>query len=451
MNTDKPSDDVTILVGAEALITGDLKEINIGPGKRGWMEGWKTIDTSLTWTVQIPQADVFEICVLAFSPKGSRIELSVNGQTLTAKLDTYANRTTLGLAKLPAGDVILRIRSASDEPDIVFYSLEVIRPDVKKAMQERAISLRADTQWLIEAKYGLMFHWTSQTVPATGEPKSYAKAVEDFDVPRFVDMVEQCGAGAIIFTTSHGEWYFPGPILLIDKMIPGRTTSRDLIMELADALNARGIKLILYQNPGHDDPEWWRLTGYEKGDKTAYFDQWCKVVEAIGKHYGEKVAGWWFDDSFFCHYPYQAPWEQMLKSSRAGHPGRLVGVNSFTFPKATDFQDYFCGEIFVNEVAEVGERFLPEGGTGRFVGGPQNGLQAVITALFEMHSGWVHVAKDTPIAMPVMNAQELVNLINHCAARKNVPFFNLEIYQDATISPASFEVFQQAARALKRH
>ena len=76
---------------------------------------------------------------------------------------------------------------------------------------------------MVAAKYGLMFHWTSQTKPRNGVPKPYCDAVRDFDANRFADMVSQMGAGFVVFTTSHAGFYFPGPNPAIDAILPGRT------------------------------------------------------------------------------------------------------------------------------------------------------------------------------------------------------------------------------------
>ena len=169
---------------------------------------------------------------------------------------------------------------------------------------------------MVAAKYGLMFHWTSQSKPREGPPLSYCDAVQNFDVDRFANMVSETGAGFVVFTTSHAGFYFPGPNPVIDSILPGRTCPRDLVGDLADALNRRHIRLELYFHPGHDDAPWWQRTHFNDADKSAYFQQWRAVISSIGNRYGKKLAGWWFDDAAFTYYPFNPDWEQMSAAAQ---------------------------------------------------------------------------------------------------------------------------------------
>ena len=131
-----------------------------------------------------------------------------------------------------------------------FRSLELIPvPPARPLRQSRqeARRARASTEWMAKAGYGLMFHWTSQSVGKDGTHKPYAQAVDDFDVKRFAEMVEETGAGYVILTIGHAESYCPAPSKP-GEIPPRKTTKRDLIAEMADALNAKGIKLMCHLN-----------------------------------------------------------------------------------------------------------------------------------------------------------------------------------------------------------
>jgi hypothetical protein len=259
-------------------------------------------------------------------------------------------------------------------------------------------------------------------------------------------MVEQMGAGHVIFTTSHADFYFPGPSKVIDSILPGRTCDRDLVADLAAALNKRNIRLILYHNPGHDDQAWWQRTYYQQ-DHHKYFDQWCEIVSDIGKRYRESLFGFWFDDALFTYYPLNAPWERMTDAAKSGNPNRLVMYNSWILPKATDFQEVFCGESDFSQGIIDGYGLLPVGGTGRFTSGPQEGLQGHITTFLE--EDWGHFKRDTPIGPPQFSTEVMVGKIRDCMSRKNVPSIDVEIYQDGTISPATFQQFVDIRRSIK--
>jgi hypothetical protein len=132
--------------------------------------------------------------------------------------------------------------------EVKVHAVEFVRPSVKEALHETALRIRkhADTAWLQNARYGMMVHWTKQSMPLKGDPKSYEQAVADFDVEAFADTMKSTGAGFVVFTTSHAMQYFPAPLKSLDAINPGRTTPRDLPGDLAAALAKRGMKLFLY-------------------------------------------------------------------------------------------------------------------------------------------------------------------------------------------------------------
>ena len=54
---------------------------------------------------------------------------------------------------------------------------------------------RANTDWLAKCHYGIGVHWTAQTVPREGPALPFQKAVEAFDLKKFVDALTHAGAG----------------------------------------------------------------------------------------------------------------------------------------------------------------------------------------------------------------------------------------------------------------
>jgi hypothetical protein len=254
------------------------------------------------------------------------------------------------------------------------------------------------------------------------------------------------GAGYIVFTTSHAEFYFPGPNKVIDEILPGRTCSRDLVGDLAQALSKHGIKLELYFHPGHDDVEWWRRTHFDD-DKDKYFDLWCRVISQIGQQYGPLIAGYWLDDATFTYYPYNAPWTKMTAAAKQGNRDRLVTYNSWILPKVSDFYEVFAGENDFSTEMISGFGFLPVGGTGKFTGGPQSGLQGQITTI--INDDWGHFKINTSISPPKYSADTMIAKIRDAIRRKNVPTFDVEIYQDGRISPQTLALFKEIRRVIK--
>ena len=279
-------------MGGDAEIFGPVAEADIGPGKRGWLQGWTGPNDIIGWQISLPSAGRYELWVVAQGGKARpTVQVAAGSGQLSARLPNRWDRTLLGSVRLPAGKSTITLRSVGEGAIKRLLSLELVRPAVRSAIAKRAAKSRPSTDWLVAGKYGLMFHWTSQTQPRHGRALGYQAAVDAFNVPRFVQTVAAAGAGHVILTTSHAEYYWPGPNAAIDKVLTGRTCKRDLIGELADALARHGIRLMLYYHPGHDDTAWWSRTGFDKPDKAAFFRQWQAVIEDAGKRYGQRLAG----------------------------------------------------------------------------------------------------------------------------------------------------------------
>jgi hypothetical protein len=439
----------TVLIAGEGEILGTAKLIDMGPGKMGWVQSWSKQSDAITWHIMVERAGDYEISsILESSGERCSIDLLIDMQRQHAACGGEGwNRVRLpGVVHLSAGLHSVGLSSDGAVPLTKFFSLEFERPGVRKRLAELGEIEQASTSWMFAAKYGLMFHWTSQSMPREGPPLSYCDAVRNFNVEVFTDMVSQTGAGFVVLTTSHAGFYFPGPNPTIDNILPGRTCPRDLIRDLADALNRQHIRLELYFNPGHDDAPWWQRTHFDE-DKSAYFAQWRAVISSIGEQYGKRLAGWWFDDAAFTYYPFNPDWEKMTAAARAGNSDRVIIYNSWIMPKLNDFYDAFAGENGDWEPQYEDLAFLPVGGTGRYTGGPQKGLQAEITAL--INGDWGHFKKDEPISPPRLSADQILPLLHDALIRKEVPLLDVEVYQDGTASPQTIELLKTVRNAIK--
>lgn len=442
------SESRTVFVGAEGTLVGKISVVNMGPGKMGWIRSWTNGD-SVTWKTTVERSGDYQIAsIIESSGSGCGLNLVLDERTFHADCgDKGWKRVEFGTLHLAAGQHAFTLSSVGDTPLAKFFSLEFVRPKVALHLVDEGRKQMVDTSWMVAAGYGLMFHWTSQTVPREGPPQSYCDAVRNFDVVRFADMVESSGAGFVVFTTSHAGFYFPGPNPVIDSILPGRTCPRDLVGDLADELNRRNIRLELYFHPGHDDKPWWERTHFDDPDKTAYFAQWRQIIAQIGRQYGKRLAGFWFDDAAFTYYPFNPSWQQMTAAARTGNPKRVVVYNSWILPKLNDFYDIFADENagWETQYEELG--YLPVGGTGRYTGGSQQGLQAELAAL--IGRDWGHFKRDTPIAPPRMTVEAFVPKIKDALSRKMVPLLAVEVYQDGSTSPETLQMLQAIHAAIK--
>ncbi|MGB6688970.1 MAG: alpha-L-fucosidase [Terracidiphilus sp.] len=440
--------DRTVLMGADAATSGTLKAIDMRAGKVGWVESWSSSDDSLTWKPRVQQSGDYEIAaILESSGKDCRLRILVDQQSAETECGEHGwTRAHFGTMHLNAGEHTIKVTSIGAKPPAKFFSLEFVRPQTSKELAAAGRRQMADTSWMVSAEYGLMFHWTSQSKPEHGPPLSYCDAVRSFDADRFADAVAETGAGFIVFTTSHAEFYFPGPNPVIDEVLPGRTCPRDLVADLVRALGRHNIRLELYFHPGHDDAPWWERTHFND-DKRAYFQLWRRIIAQIGKQYGAGLAGFWFDDGAFTYYPFNPSWQEMTAAARTGNPNRVIVYNSWILPKLNDFYDVYGGENAFWESQYEELVYLPVGGTGRFTGGPQEGLQAEMLAL--LNDDWGHFKVDTPIGPPRITADKLIEKLRDAISRKEVLVLDAEVYQDGTMSPATLQLLRTVRNEMR--
>ena len=447
-------DDVTVLMGVDARRPPELTPRYPSNHGKFFLVGWTNAEQVITWDITVPSADDYLIQVVAERKSEQALEAEVTVGTTTQQ--ATLPKTQKGWDRFPLPKPVhltpgkvtisLRLRSTDHQPFQAFVQgLELVRPAVREAQRAKALAQRSDTTWFQQARYGIFVHWTWQTKPRTGEPKPYAQAVADFDVPAFVAQMKDTGAGVVVLTTSHAYQSIPGPNRALDGILPGRTATRDLIGDLADALNKEGIRLMLYYHLGAtNDRAWQQATGFFATDTTRFFANWEAIIREVGERYGTRLAGWWFDDGSTNYYYRSPPWERLAAAAKAGNPQRIIGFNPWTVFSPTEFQDFYCGETN-QDPASVGGLLTPSG-TGRYPSGPLSGLQG--SACFTLDgTDWVHGAKNQEIRPTRFKPERLAAMLTKFIERKNVPLLNLEIYQEGTVSPATVEVFRQA-RAL---
>jgi len=429
--------------------------------------GWTRGDQTLRWTIEVPADDAYAVAVLLDRKSGPALDLRVSaGEASVAspfRPDPrgFGSRSPLD-EPLPLVmgrvDVTLQVapRVAGEPFAVEVLAVELVRPGVRDALHEEAMALRADARWMPRAGYGVMFHWTKRTMPRSGPPRPYAEAVEAFDVEGFADDVASTGAGFVVLTTAHSDQYFPAPIRALDRVLAGRTTRRDLVADLIDALGKRGIRLVLYYHLGPiEDPGWARATGLFETDSRRLFGNWEAIVGEVGERYGDKLAGWWFDDGIGNYYYRSPEWAALDRAAKRGFPGRVVCFNSWKHTAATEFQDFHCGEelvqdganAFLNRDGSFGGT-LVAGGDGRITAGAFAGLQAAAT--FEMESEWVHLERDTEAAPPKRSPAELAEILRQLQAYGATPIVNMIIYQDGRIAPRSLASMQETRALLTR-
>jgi hypothetical protein len=362
-------------------------------------------------------------------------------------IDNFERSKLEGRLHLTRGmnPVTLQITCPDQSKNLRFRCLEVVPLSASAAMtstEERARARRSSTDWFVEAKYGLMFHWTDFSLPREGPKKPYPDAVEAFDVKAFAHLVEETGAGYVIFTLNHAHPHCPAPIQAWEAVNPGMTTRRDLIGEIADALKQHGIRLLLYIN----SPTMTKLRGNirETGhyqltySEEQFTDIHKQVLTEIGSRYGERLAGYWFDSWYqsLAAYP-DVPIESVFEYCKVGNPGRIAAFNFWIFPVLTPWQDYWAGEL--NALQNPFQSRYVQHGAGK-------GFQA--HGMLTMLGPWVH-SQPGPIPPPQFSAEDLIAYVKANVEHQAVTTINIGIYQEGSIEETSRQMMRQLRQAIK--
>lgn len=287
----------------------------------------------------------------------------------------------------------------------------------------------SEMEWFSRAGYGIMVHWTSASLPRKGPSRPYSLAVEQFDVEGFVRQVARTGASYALFTLNHADPCCPAPIPAWEALHPGWTAKRDLVMELATALEACGKRLMLYVNCDIYGRMWQCQTREE------FLERILPPLRAIGERYGRHVAGYWFDTWFAAFDRFgDFPMEKVREAATAGHPGRICCFNSYIFPSVSRYQDFWSGEVV--DIVRPADAPVMQWGPGK--GLPYH----MLLVMDDM--GWVHDQQDTAIAPPRFSVGELGAYLKQTMAHGGTATVNMGIYQEGLMSGESVELLQKA-------
>jgi hypothetical protein len=462
-------DTVNVLKANVAARSASLAE---SVPKGFWIQSWNDPLQTFAWKVQVPQAGEYSVAVLVSGAQGGQIEISSQHSRISATIpqgnDHWGNNWNKilvpGWLTLPQGTSTVTVRSPNpggiatnrnNYKGMALMSLELIAHSQKAAIEKRIRSSRSSAKWLADAQYGLMFQWGEWGYPEHGEAKPWPKMIDDFNVEKFADIVQSTGAGYVIWSATWRTYYFPAPIQAIDRIMPGRTSKRDLIGELADALNRRGIQLMLYYHCGYGDREWQTHNfgtndANQIGTDALFRENWVAITTEVGERYGRRLAGWFIDEGW-----YPSPFEEQNRALKAGYPGRIVSFNDWVRPRLTDFEDVEFGEGF-SGLNDGGGKLFPDGppagGDGIYLVGPHKGLQA--HGMFILDGAgygpeWGIWRPDTTIAKPKFTSEQIVDMAKHAKAHHVALSFNLLMYEDGTVSPASLEAVKLFGKTVR--
>jgi hypothetical protein len=236
-----------------------------------------------------------------------------------------------------------------------------------------------DTQWFADCTWGVFCHYLAGEAGTPGQGLSaeeWNAQVNAFDVKGLAKQLESVGASYFFITLGQGSGHFCAPNETYDRLTglqPSKCAKRDLISDLYEELEPRGIKLMLYSaselawgdmeaRPGleithnHNDlgPDGKKL-GYKIWHQYRQVDM-MKNMEAIhrewSERWGKKICGWWIDGCYEheVRFPEGDPpnFETFAAALRTGNPDAIVTFNTgVKTPVVCNsiHEDYTAGEI----------------------------------------------------------------------------------------------------------
>ena len=407
----------------------------------------------LNWQVECTAADRYGIDICYSAPCEVRVRCTGPNNAIETVLpksrgyfanqDANFERAVLpGRVELPMGVSTLSLQL---DGSCAISSIELHTDNAERAAEAARIdanSILAPVAPYANG-YGFMFHWVAQSMPREGNPIAYADAVELFDVEAFADTIEQAGGRYVFLTANHAQPHFPAPLSVWERYFPGMTTKRDLVGELARALERRGIALMLYINftaayfskyldGGKTEFQ------YEPGDFGKYSRFACDVFEEIGEKYRALVKGYWIDSCYQVNRQYvNVDFEPIYRASKVGYADRVTTFNYWILPVGTPYTDVWAGEV-CDIIA------LPDARTYSY--GCAAGVRP--HALLLMEDNWWQDKLNKLIVDARFDAERLAEFIRGMNRQGGMATINLQIYQDGGIGQSAMKVLKELKKKI---
>jgi predicted GH43/DUF377 family glycosyl hydrolase len=243
------------------------------------------------------------------------------------------------------------------------------------------VNSRSKTDWLQQARWGVMTHYLGAPPSSAGGAELTAAAwnrqVDAFDARGLADQLSSVGAKYLLLTIGQNSGHYCSPNATYDKLVgirPSKCSRRDLVADVAKALKAKGIRLLVYLPSGAPaadpvarkmllwrwgSPGGWQLPGEPVGGRLAEFQRnWEAIIREWSLRWGKEVSGWWIDGCYFADQMYRFDDEpnfaSFARALKAGNPDALVAFNpGVRIPVAahTRHEDYSAGEVDLGHLA----------------------------------------------------------------------------------------------------
>ncbi|QDT08267.1 alpha-L-fucosidase [Planctomycetes bacterium K23_9] len=473
-------DGVTAIIASSGTLSSNAKR-HFRSGNV--VHGFESPQDTVTWTIDVPKEDDYVVDVLFSKREQTQLEVSSGDSVLTAPsmIRTWEYRPFFWRQELPGtlhlkagvNQITLRLPDAKPATasagnnankstrfgqgvteDFNLFSIELGTAAARRGQVERAEAIRGDASWMADGKYGIFVHWSSQSRGFSIDEKRvdwFQKSVEMFDVKVFADAIERTGAAWITFTATHQGFYWPGPNAAIDKVAPGRTAQRDLLGEIIDELDQRGIRTLFYLHTGYNgyDPKVWReALGANDADTKRFSDNIEAILRECSLRYGEKLMGFgYMDGALAWDYPLRPSWEGWARAIKAGNPKAVVGLSSNRGPTVSPFSELAVTDGG-SELHEIDPQLI---GPGKQLGDVSPAWWCLMD-----QGGWF---QNRPMNArysggPVHSTQKYVDFFKRMAEAKVPVTINLIMTADVTddhpiFNPECMAVMEEVRKAIR--
>lgn len=211
-------------------------------------------------------------------------------------------------------------------------------------------------------KWGVFHHflYNGPGVSEASSKMSWNERVENFDVKKLTETLNEIGADYYFITVMQGTEYMLAPNTTFDRIagtVPGNACAeRDLIADLYDALSPYGIDLCLYftgDGPFRNKKIGKRFGFYEPRKwvriRKPFVEKWSAVLEEYAVRYGDKISAWWIDGCYQKNFGYKEKHlDYYYRAIKKGNPNAFVAMNNGIMPELTKYykkEDFTAGEF----------------------------------------------------------------------------------------------------------
>jgi hypothetical protein len=198
-----------------------------------------------------------------------------------------------------------------------------------------------------------------------GKTRELNRIIDEFDLDFFIRQFQESRADWLIFTIGQNTGYYNSPNPFLDKLLPGRTPRRDLVLEIGRRLADLNKKFIVYlpAETWSQSPEIHKAFAWNPADQTEFLTRYQKFVREYSLNFGKLAHGWWFDGCYDDIHKGKWDWSEWLTAARAGNPDSIVAFNDGAFcvgreKPVTPLQDYHAGEVHLLEDGKIRFDFL---------------------------------------------------------------------------------------------